>query len=231
MTKYLKLLTVALFATMSFALTSCGGDEPDDPNGGEKDVQYTFKFNNKTYYYGYDVDYGIITLHQMGGFSLEKDYCFLAFEAQDVPIKTDENGLTSGVDQDENSSLDCEFTLEYFNPRTAKKGDVLKFKQIIQSHRKDTDDPKYMFDFNNYTYYREADGDFNNPKIFTWQSNAQGVVKFVSYTDDDDNGRERLTLEFVNVSMDLFIGDYDYSEYKDRSNKGVFNGSISFQAI
>ena len=91
MTKYLKLLTVALFATMSFALTSCGGDEPDDPNGGEKDVQYTFKFNNKTYYYGYDVDYGIITLHQMGGFSLEKDYCFLAFEAQDVPIKTDEN--------------------------------------------------------------------------------------------------------------------------------------------
>lgn len=50
MTKYLKLLMVALFATMSFALTSCGGDEPDDPNGGEKDVQYTFKFNNSIYY-------------------------------------------------------------------------------------------------------------------------------------------------------------------------------------
>ncbi len=34
MTKYLKLLMVALFATMSFALTSCGGDdEPNDPNG------------------------------------------------------------------------------------------------------------------------------------------------------------------------------------------------------
>ena len=112
MTKYLKLLTVALFATMSFALTSCGGDEPDDPNGGEKDVQYTFKFNNKTYYYGYDVDYGIITLHQMGGFSLEKDYCFLAFEAQDVPIKTDENGLTykipeSGVISRPAASTSC----------------------------------------------------------------------------------------------------------------------------
>ena len=167
----------------------------------------------------------------MGGFSLEKDYCFLAFEAQDVPIKTNENGSTRDVDQDENSSLDCQFVLEYFNPRTAKKGDVLKFKQIIQSYRKDTDDPKYMFDFNNYTHYREAGGDFNYPKIFTWQSNAQGVVKFVSYTDDDDNGCERLTLEFVNVTMDLFIGDYDYSEYKDRSNKGVFNGTISFQAI
>ena len=33
MTKYFKLLMVALFATMSFAFTSCGDDdEPDDPN-------------------------------------------------------------------------------------------------------------------------------------------------------------------------------------------------------
>lgn len=34
MERYIKLLFVALFATMSFALTSCGddNDEPDDPN-------------------------------------------------------------------------------------------------------------------------------------------------------------------------------------------------------
>lgn len=33
MTKYFKLLMVALFATMSFAFTSCGDDDyPDDPN-------------------------------------------------------------------------------------------------------------------------------------------------------------------------------------------------------
>ena len=33
MTKYFKLLMVAIFATMSFAFTSCGNDdEPDDPS-------------------------------------------------------------------------------------------------------------------------------------------------------------------------------------------------------
>ena len=46
MTKYLKLLMVALFATMSFALTSCGGDdEPNDPNGST-----SFNYNGKKLY-------------------------------------------------------------------------------------------------------------------------------------------------------------------------------------
>lgn len=37
MKKYLYLFFVALFATMSFSLTSCGDDEdePNEPNGGE----------------------------------------------------------------------------------------------------------------------------------------------------------------------------------------------------
>ena len=46
MTKYLKLLMVALFATMSFALTSCGGDdEPNDPNGST-----SFNYKRKKLY-------------------------------------------------------------------------------------------------------------------------------------------------------------------------------------
>ena len=40
MKKYLHLLLVALFATMSFALTSCGDDD-DEPNGGNGSASLT----------------------------------------------------------------------------------------------------------------------------------------------------------------------------------------------
>lgn len=40
MKKYLHLLFVALFATMSFALTSCGNDD-DEPNGGNGSASLT----------------------------------------------------------------------------------------------------------------------------------------------------------------------------------------------
>lgn len=42
MERYIKLLFVALFATMSFALTSCGddNDEPDDPNNNSASFTY-----------------------------------------------------------------------------------------------------------------------------------------------------------------------------------------------
>ena len=46
MKKYLSLLFVALFATMSFALTSCGDDEPNDPNNDTA----TFDYNGKKLY-------------------------------------------------------------------------------------------------------------------------------------------------------------------------------------
>ena len=38
MKKYLYFLFVALFATMSFALTSCGDDEPNDPTTGKMEL-------------------------------------------------------------------------------------------------------------------------------------------------------------------------------------------------
>lgn len=42
MKKYLYLLFVALFATMSFSLTSCGDDD-DEPNGGNGNIVGTWK--------------------------------------------------------------------------------------------------------------------------------------------------------------------------------------------
>ncbi|MDE6339294.1 MAG: hypothetical protein K2K97_05855 [Muribaculaceae bacterium] len=38
MKKYFYFLFVALFATMSFALTSCGDDEPNDPSTGKMEL-------------------------------------------------------------------------------------------------------------------------------------------------------------------------------------------------
>lgn len=48
MERYIKLLFVALFATMSFALTSCGddNDEPDDPNNNSA----SFTYNGEKFY-------------------------------------------------------------------------------------------------------------------------------------------------------------------------------------
>ena len=47
MKKYLNLLFVALFATMSFALVSCGDDdEPDDPTNDTA----TFAYNGEKLY-------------------------------------------------------------------------------------------------------------------------------------------------------------------------------------
>lgn len=219
---------VALFATMSFAFTSCSDDD-DEPDVSNADVKgnYTFQFNGKTYYYGYDYGFAGLKMSKLAFFNMEDDYCLLLINAQDIPIKHDEVGMEDR-EQGESSSLECQFVLEPFNPKTAKKGDVLSFKQVIASHRKDSDDPKYLFDFNNYTYYREAALGYNETKIYTWQSDAQGVVKFVSYTYDDDTEEACLTLEFINVEKNLFIGDYDYSEFADKSKKGVFNGTISF---
>ena len=47
MTKYLKLFMVALFATMSFTLTSCGDDE-DEPSGIKEQI---LQIDGVTYYY------------------------------------------------------------------------------------------------------------------------------------------------------------------------------------
>ena len=52
MTKSLKLFMVALIATMTFTLYSCGGDEPDGGDKTGKIVNYSFKFNDTPFYYG-----------------------------------------------------------------------------------------------------------------------------------------------------------------------------------
>ena len=47
MKKYLYLFFVALFATMSFSLTSCGDDD-DEPNGGN-DSKSSFTINGTAF--------------------------------------------------------------------------------------------------------------------------------------------------------------------------------------
>ncbi len=51
MKKYLYLLFVALFATMSFSLTSCGDDddEPNDPNNGGSTTESALTINGVEY--------------------------------------------------------------------------------------------------------------------------------------------------------------------------------------
>ena len=221
MAKYLKLFMVALFATMSFALTSCGDDD-DEPDGPDKiestNSQYTFKFNNKTYYYGYKLNFAnLFDLYQVGGYSLDDYSCFLSFGGQDTPLKYDkETGLLlSG--QDASSDLDITINLDPFNPRTAKNGDVLSFKQAISS----------TGDRLNYIWYDEAANNTSIQKLFTLRSEDHGTVKFISYDKDE----EILTLEFVNVKFDLYVGGYDYSDFADQSTQAVISGKVLFKPI
>ena len=213
---------VALFATMSFALTSCGDDD-DEPDGPDKiestNGQYTFKFNNKTYYYGYKFNVAnLFDLYQVGGYSLDDYSCFLSFGGQDTPIKYDKETGVPMIPQNASSDLDITINLEPFNPRTAKKGDILSFKQRISS----------TGDTLNYIWYDEAANNTSTQKLFSLRSEDHGTVKFISYDKDE----EILTLEFVNVKFDLlYVGGYDYSNFADQSTQAVISGIVLFDPI
>lgn len=225
----MKLLMVALFAAMSFALVSCGDDEPENPTdptnppGNVTNSDFTFKFNGETYYYGYSFDMGFMTLNHYAGLDVQKDYILLTLNhCQNKPYKLSNEGLMYPSQQDPNASvLDGFFHLEPFDLSTAKKGDKLHFMQLIR--------PTDNYDVNNYLQFWEPGKD-GAGKEYTFREDIVGTVEFVSYQKDDENGA-LLTLKFNNVTLEWANQNnayQDWDEWKDKSTKAVINGTITF---
>lgn len=243
MAKYLKLLFVAIFASMSFALTSCGDDDDDAPNnpdngGGSTKGQYSFTFNGTTFYYGCDFVYpGMEFLGTQSyienSFDLNKslDYCLLLINAQDTPVVyIDENGdFVSSYDRNYTANIEGTFNLKYFNPKTAKKGDVLTFSQAVRSDISGSNNPIYLLDASNHLYYRSSQDNFRSDIIYTWRSTTAQTVKFVSYKEDPDTDNSWITLEFNNLTLDIYQGE-DYSNHPYQRNQAVINGTITFSS-
>ncbi len=205
--------------------------------------QYSFKFNGKPYYYGCDwYLYGMKDLKKTtidNYFSMFEDDVYdgyfngvkLSINAQNVPLELDSYGMN---DQAVDKTLDGDFKLKWFDPKTAKKGDVLEFYQSVKSMRTDSNDPKYLYDFNNYIYYREysginltTHGYADGQKTYTWRDKAKGKVIFDSYKEER-TGEKRLILIFENVTMEVYQGS-DNSDCKDKSQQAVINGKITFE--
>ena len=204
--------------------------------------QYSFKFNGKPYYYGCDYYWaGMKDLKETAinnHFSMFEDDVYdgyfnsvmLSINAQNVPLEIYwETEEVQAVDK----TLDGTFKLKWFDPKTAKKGDVLEFYQSVKSMRTDSNDPKYLYDFNNYIYYSEYSGKnltthsyADGEKTYTWRDKAKGKVIFDSYKEDE-MGKKQLTLIFENVTMEVYQGS-DYSDCIDKSQQAVINGKIIF---
>lgn len=87
MKNYLKLLFVALFATMSFAFTACGDDDKDEPSSNSTLVGTWDMVKTTIYYMGdTDVDYpknvywvftsDKLTVHDVNDFANEKEVSY-----------------------------------------------------------------------------------------------------------------------------------------------------------
>lgn len=133
MKKYLKLLFVALFATMTLSFASCK-DDKDEPDGGNNSTSFsnmTLKINGDTYYYGrimMDME-DIMQSYQMGDVSVEKDgtvFCGIVAVDKDISYNEWMDGYRYGSNSEIFATL--EFDLEPFDFKSAKKGQKLTIK-------------------------------------------------------------------------------------------------------
>lgn len=228
MTKFLRFMAFAMVAIFSLSLSSCGDDDDDEPkNGGNTDKgQYTFTINGKTYYYGMTytwpgLDEKQSTIYTQ--FSTFEAYgsqmATLVLDAQDLPYKAFDGDGNPIVEQDFNSEVECYFNLRDFNPATAKRGDAVTFSQTVTQVTASS-----YYDVQNHVLYREkSQGD--NGIEYSWNGNAVGSAKFVSYEETEDE-HHLLTLEFDKLTMVKVSGDN--SSFSNKTEQLVLNGKVTF---
>ncbi len=231
MRKIIHLVLMVIWGATPLTFISCGDDDDND-TGGQK--YYTFSLNDETYYYG-----GVSKLHvtyircfynlNIHSNVKNMDCCSFFFNAQDAPYvyiedRYDEDGnvLTSNA----NFSLEGQMKFKNFDPKSMKKGDELEVVQTIASYRYNSDDPKDLIDFDNLFHIADVNDHW---KEFSWMGHPVGKIRFVSFTNHPDGGRKLITLEFDNVTFEVYKGkDYGYHPFKAKTI--TINGNISFSS-
>ena len=215
MKKYLKLLFVAIFATMTFALTACGDDdEPDGaPSKGNLD-KYFFTVNGEKFYYAYDfyslesdLNSGIVQFDETSFYKKKVIKCkvkgfnkvisFEDFTANASRPFKEGSGITSWAG--------LFIYLDYFDFETTKEGEELSVNDFTTYY--ETPSEILLGDVN-------ENGSYNNTNQYEWTSrgNIQGKIKFVSFKDN------LLTLKFENLTM----------PQKDGKSSATLSGTIVF---
>ena len=220
----------------SLSLTACGDDDNDDfDEGNSAKKYYTFLLNGETYYYG--GTFGIFGTDIHASYDLNEDFyekdfkeATFSISAQDVPYRSwkdyyDEDGNLLAPNW--NYSIHVLLYFKKFNPKSMKKGEELEVLQAVTSHRTDTDDPKYLFDFYNYLTFE--DEKTNRKKSYTWRGPAVGKIRFVSYTDHPNGYSKLITLEFDDVTFEEYQGD-DNSSFPYKARTVTIKGEISFSS-
>ncbi len=230
MAKYLKLFMVALFATLTVSLTSCGDDEPSQ---GKEDKDYTLKINDVTYYYGCDylwagmsgMEMTELWSHFSTGTVNSQKVISLTLSAQNIPIKMFDEDGEAVVNQGASKMVRLFLDLSYFDPQTTKKGTELS----IYCFSPNTDRWEYsqnneLWIENPQTDSREFNGGIN--------STTEGTVKFVSFQKDANEGMsDYLTLEFNNLTF-YKKGAVQNNGFTplDKSVKYVISGTVIFDS-
>lgn len=191
MERYFKFFIVALLTTTSFALTSCGNDEPNGPDdGGNTSSEIAFNLNGKDYYWEGDLwDIGLYDpSNSWGQLSVSKNG---ANEQYIFAIATAYSRKLKDIDDFHNSNdfirASIEFQFKDFNWQTAKKGQELEFDIV---HR-NSDDLWWGCLISLMTPYS------NIEQSYAWYGSdgVKGSAKFVSYKDNT------VWIEFSNVIM------------------------------
>lgn len=244
MKKYLKLLFVALFATMTVSLYSCK-DDKDEPDGGSTPSgnlkDFNFTVNGTKFYYVQDdsdifSDMGITvsgddSYSLMSTFSRGKNNGIIELQIDAYNNIPTFNDVMKGfpytyMPNSITKSTSFQLFLEPFDYENAKNGDELKFTEgwyVPQSNN-------LSKSISNAHLGEYKDGKEIDYSGFSWYSYDQrlgsekmygscnyGKIKFVSYKD------ERLTLNFEGFVMQI---DEDHelppSEYYQMSGTIVF---------
>lgn len=204
---------VALIATMTFTLYSCGSDEPDGGDKSGKVINYSFKFNDTPFYYG--VSYPALgwdeTIYLAWASKMTDGYYYLQSFPINVPLEYFDYDKDEWIGEKETLSLHCQFNVKAFDPSKAKKGDVLKYDQLVRDG---------WDDFNIIEVYAEPDHNAGNAK-YQWKATPVGAIKFVSYEKKYNDFDDLLILEFDNITMQLRGG-----KGLDAPKTAVLNGQI-----
>lgn len=218
MNKYVKFLSLALFAVLTISFVACSddNDEPDGGNGGGggSSKNYTFTANGTTYYYGVQIVKG--TPWDLGSWwesSWGDDkYICLSIDAYSKRLTYDEIMDWDQGYIDDVNYIDLTLYLKHFDVKKAKKGDLLELWGLDDDGGVRYPWPDLVFIDRRVSWWNG----WNNIHYY-WTKTPNDKVTFVSYK----NG-----ILTINIESLTFLPERSRDEVP---NQFKVRGTISFE--